>query len=93
VIGQLVALTNAVMGVMVFLIETVYACRTRSGRWLPLLYSLVGLYWAVMYGIIFVLGAENAGTLGPTFFRPGFTVTLAVIAAGAIWRMRTTNGK
>jgi hypothetical protein len=93
-VTALLALLNVLMGLVVFGLEMFAYIRVKdTGRWILLLYSLVGLYWSGLYGYIFVARAENAGALGPLLIRPGFTVTLAVIAAGAIWRLRTTRGK
>ena len=58
-------------------------------RWLKVAQVFVGLYWAGLYAyVLFWPYPTDPVLFGQMFVRPGFTVTLAIMAASAIQRYR-----
>lgn len=62
-------------------------------RWLKILYTILCLYWAIIYVVVLVsiitgLNFTANAQFGNTFVRPGITYTLALIGSGAIYRYR-----
>jgi hypothetical protein len=92
-IFRLLAGTNCVMGLIVLILELrcFLSMRGRE-RWIKSLYGLAGLYWSLVYAYVFIYDPLDMTGFGKIFIRPAFTLTLAVMAMGAIWRLRSMGG-
>lgn len=59
-------------------------------RWIKLLQAIMGLYWCCVY--VYVLFSSHVVydpvLFGQIFIRPAFTLTLGIMAAGAIARWK-----
>lgn len=91
-LGTILAMMNAFLALTL----SFYAFRfVRRGpaiaRWLKIATALVGLYWGVLYIWVAIVpaGIVDPVWFGQVFVRPAFTVTLAVMAGGAIYRWRS----
>lgn len=92
--ANVLAMTNAVLAGII----TVFALRyLRShrpyARALKVAYAIIGAYWCGLYIWVAVtpIGAVDPVWFGQTFVRPAFTVTLAVMASGAVYRWRSND--
>jgi hypothetical protein len=87
---DLLSAANVVMGLMVCILNLRY-WRTSSApwRWIKGVYAFVGLTWAIIYIVALVFYDGNLGLLGPYLVRPFITVTLSVMAAGALIRAKS----
>lgn len=93
-IAEVLAWVNAVLGLLLAIFAIRYI-RNKSAvaRWLKALYGLIGIYWCALYTWVAIV---PAGIVDPIWFgqvmvRPAFTVTLAVMAGGAIYRWRSND--
>jgi len=84
---------NAVLGAILAVFSLRYVWREKSvACWLKILYALIGLYWCALYVFVALTPPGlfmDSVTFGQVFVRPAFTVTLAVMAGGAIYRWRS----
>lgn len=91
-IATALAAINAILaGFLVgFSLRYIRAAKTKA-RWLKIIYALIGLYWCVLYTWVAIVpvGIVEPVWFGQVFVRPAFTVTLAVMAGGAIYRWRS----
>ena len=93
IIGELLSITNVILGMIIVAVELYCAIKLRLV--IKLLYVVLGLYWAGLYVFIFLAppGLYNTPGFSQIFIRPAFTVTLAVMAIGAIRRWVNYRGK
>ncbi len=90
-IGIIEIFMNIILGWIVFYTEfKMYRVLRgiKEWAWLKLAYALVGAMWAIMYSVVLFLRPELVPIIGATFVRPGVTITLSVIAAGAYWKLK-----
>lgn len=82
------AWTNLTLGVLLalFSLRSFRVYRGEPWAWLSLAKILLGLYWAGIYGFVLIIepGIYDSVRFGQIFIRPALTITLAIIAAGAI---------
>lgn len=89
--AEVLAVVNAVLaGVIVFCNGRLLG-RSNGHRWLRWMNILIGLYWAGIYVFVAVADSSqyNPVFFGRVFIRPAFTITLAVMAASSLFRMRS----
>lgn len=90
--ATILAWVNAALG---FTLASFALFYIRKGHgvagWIKALTVLVGLYWGGLYTWIAIVppGIVDSVWFGQVFVRPAFTVTLAVMAGGAIYRWRS----
>ncbi len=93
-INAMLAAANVVFALLNVFLQMRLIRRSKNDRWLRALYILVSLYWAVIYFYIFLfesMDATRTSSFGQVFIRPAFTFTLALMAAGAIFRYRSSS--
>lgn len=90
-VTDLLIFTNVAMGLILGVSSMIVVMKNHNSmRWLDAFESIVGFYFAAIYAYAAIIdsGDTGIGILGPVFVRPAITVLLAVLAAGAIVRMR-----
>ena len=91
-ISQILAGVNAILAAIlcVFALRYLYKSKTFA-KWVKIATALIGAYWCGLYIFVMIASPENYNpvTFGQTFVRPAFTLTLAVMAGGAIYRWRS----
>jgi hypothetical protein len=91
-IATFLAALNAVLGLLLAVFALRYARQaTAAAVWLKWLHVMCGLYWCGLYTFvaIFPAGYIEPVWFGQTFVRPAFTLTLAIMASGAVYRWRS----
>lgn len=91
-ISTALAWVNAVFGFILTVFAFRYIrCERPAARWLKAIYGILGLYWCLLYTWVAIVpaGIVDPVWFGQVFVRPAFTVTLAVMAGGAIYRWRS----
>ena len=94
-IAEVLAWVNAVLAGILAVFSLRYIRRKNSTVcWLKMLYALIGIYWCVLYTFVALTPPGllmDSVTFGQILVRPAFTVTLAVMAGGAIFRWRSND--
>lgn len=93
-IAQILAVTNAIFAGILAVFALRYINRKgQPARWLKVIYALIGVYWGILYTWVAIVppGIVDSVRFGQVFVRPAFTVTLAVMAGGAIYRWRSND--
>ena len=90
--ASVLAWFNAALGFTLAAFALIYIRRGNVGAcWIKVMTVIVGLYWGVLYTWVAIIppGIVDPVMFGQVFVRPAFTVTLAVMAGGAIYRWRS----
>lgn len=93
-IAEILAWVNAAVGFILAAFALLYLRGgQRVARWIKIMTLLIGLYWGILYTWVAIVpaGIVDPVLFGQTFVRPAFTVTLAVMAGGAIYRWRSND--
>lgn len=76
---------NIALALLLVVASALYICKYRSQiTWIKSLYVLAGLYWLGVYVCIAICGIAPWIS---DFIRPGITLLLGVMAAGALYRV------
>lgn len=76
---------NMTLALLLVVASSLYICKYRSQiTWIKSLYVLAGLYWLGVYVCIAIYGITPWIS---NFIRPGLTLCLGVMAAGALYRV------
>jgi uncharacterized membrane protein len=88
---MLLAALNVIMGLVCLWLQ-LHQIRKHKHEWniFKLMSGIVAGYFAIVYTIVLVYNPDM-NTFGTLWIRPGVTVLLAVMAAGAIYRARSGN--
>ncbi len=89
----MLAIINAALAgmLMVFSLRYIRLKGATAARWIKILQALIGAYWCGLYVWVAIVpvGIVDPVWFGQVWVRPAFTVTLAVMAGGAIYRWRS----
>lgn len=91
-IASALAWVNAVLALLLVVFAARYVRQPNAtARWIKFVYAMVGIYWFGLYTWVALVpvGIVDPVWFGQVFVRPAFTVTLAVMAGGAIYRWRS----
>jgi hypothetical protein len=91
-VADLLAALNAVLGLLLAVFALRYARHSAAAAvWIKYLTAVVGLYWGGLYiWVLFTpVGLVDPVWFGQVFVRPAFTFTMAVMAAGSVYRWRS----
>jgi hypothetical protein len=91
--ATILAWVNAALGFLLVVFAMRYIRRsTGVACWMKMFTVLIGLYWCALYVFVALTPPGllmDSVAFGQIFVRPAFTVTLAVMAGGAIYRWRS----
>lgn len=94
-LSTILILANILLGLAAasFELLCVLELNDKLYRWLKILYTILCLYWSVIYVVVLIstitgLGFASNAQFGSVFVRPGITYTLALITCGALYRYR-----
>ena len=92
-----------VIGLLIAFLDFRYYLQEKveKWRWIKLAYSIIGFYWFLLYGYVFIFNIEFSlqeritilgisYSWGELFVRPALLLTLAAMLAGSI--IRTKRG-
>jgi len=89
---------NVVLGLGIFFHQLRLYILMRQGglngyKWIRLAYSIIGLYWAVLYFLVIVKPPVTVFTkeFSSTFVLPAISITLALIFASTIIAVKRTT--
>ena len=86
-IASALIFTNLAVGLLLIAVNVhCYNVTCMRPRWIHLSYAVVGAFWIVFY-ILYITNLFSKDAL-QMVVRPGITVTLAVMVASSILRMR-----
>lgn len=95
--AELLAWANVILALGIGIVQWRCAQKVRGHGywWLKIGSSIIGFYWFGLY--LFVAFANpddfNNVIFSQTFVRPAFTLTLGLMLAGAIYKMRSNGCK
>ncbi len=92
-VASILAWINMALGVALafFSLRYLHNSSRHIARWVKILYAAIGIYWGSLYLFVAI---NPPGVIDPVWFgqvwvRPAFTITIAVMTAGAIYRWRS----
>lgn len=87
-LADLLSVANVLTGLMLAVasLRNWRKVRGLPWAWVKLAYAIVGLYWAGLYVVVLLtpIGVFDSIWFGRTLVRPALTITLAIMASGAI---------
>ncbi len=93
--ADLLSLANVILAGIGAVMSFLYVYRhPRPFSWLKIGYGLIGVYWCALYVYILITDVYDIPRIfgiafGEILVRPAFTFTLAIMASGALWRIRS----
>src|SRR5512139_1691057 len=93
--AEILSWVNTGLALFVAILQfiTAYKLRKHSYLWLKIAFGVLGLYWFCVYLFVSITepGIFDPILFGQVFVRPAFTLTLFLMASGALQRFRSSG--
>lgn len=85
------AMVNAVLALLIVIFQFKLVRKMKTARWIRYMLILVGVYWFGLYAFVAIVpeGFIEPVMFGQVFVRPAFTVTLAIMTASGLYRLKS----